>query len=344
MTTIDKICWVLTDDKAGTRHQCTGLATRLGWTAPLVLTSRPRWPWSALPARWWGAPLWSQKAEGAKLAPPWPDLLIVSGRGAVALGPAIRRASHGRTKLVAVQDPRLPLDRFDLVIAPRHDGLAGANVLAIDGALTGVTPERLEQARAEFSHLATLPSPRIGVLIGGGNRHFRFTATEADAIGQQLRTLAAHGASIMVTTSRRTDPAAQTALLAALDTHAAFVWDGHKSGPGNPYWGFLAWADHLLVTADSVSMLCEAISSGCPTEILPLPAKRLDGKFSRFHHDLQERGLCRLFEGRLTEFSPPPFDETGRAALAVQALFPKRVTPDRLVSEEALRYDGNHDA
>lgn len=320
MATIDKICWVLTDDKAGTRHQCTGLAARIGWPEPVIMTSRPRWPWSHLPARWWLAPLQSQRADGARLRAPWPDLLILSGRGAVALGPAIRHASAGRTKLVAVQDPRLPLDRFDLVIAPRHDRLAGANILAIDGALTGITPAVLAQAKQDFADLGRLPGPRVAVLIGGGNRHFRLASAEAERIGQQLRELADHGASVLVTTSRRTDAAAQRALQMALDGRAALFWDGHQGGASNPYRGLLAWADHLLVTADSVSMLCEAIGTGTPTQILPLPATRPDGKFAHFHRDLIERDLCRQFDGMLAHWSPPPFDETGRAAAAVRAL------------------------
>jgi mitochondrial fission protein ELM1 len=39
--------------------------------------------------------------------------------------------SGGKTFVVQTQDPRAPLDRFDLVIPPQHDGLTGPNVFPI---------------------------------------------------------------------------------------------------------------------------------------------------------------------------------------------------------------------
>ncbi|KAM0001651.1 putative mitochondrial fission protein ELM1 [Helianthus debilis subsp. tardiflorus] len=49
--------------------------------------------------------------------------------------------------------------------------------------------------------------------------------------------------------------------------------------------GHLAWADAFVITADSVSMLSEACSTGCTW------------KFAYFHKCLQERGMVRPFTG-----------------------------------------------
>ena len=71
------------------------------------------------------------------------------------------------------------------------------------------------------------------------------------------------------------------------------IWDGE--GP-NPYFAFLKFADHILVTEDSANMAAEAASTGAPVHILPMiPLKPAD-KFSRLHADLRERGAARPFE------------------------------------------------
>ena len=48
-------------------------------------------------------------------------------------------------------DARVRPDRFDLVVAPRHDGLGGANVISTRGALNRVTPARLAAAAPQFA-------------------------------------------------------------------------------------------------------------------------------------------------------------------------------------------------
>ena len=45
-----------------------------------------------------------------------------------------------------------------------------------------------------------------------------------------------------------------------------FIWDGAGK---NPYFAMLGWADAILVTADSVSMLSDACTTGKPVYLIP---------------------------------------------------------------------------
>lgn len=66
--------------------------------------------------------------------------------------------------------------------------------------------------------------------------------------------------------------------------------------PGdNPHLGHLAWADTFIVTADSVSMLSEACSTGKPVYVVG--GDRCRGKIAAFHRTLQARGATRPFTG-----------------------------------------------
>jgi uncharacterized protein len=116
-------------------------------------------------------------AIGVRLAPPWPNLLISSGRGSVAAALAIRKASKGTTFAIHIQTPYVRLSCFDVVVMPLHDSLRGKNVLVTRTALHRVTRKRLVEAEQSFKGaLSQLPRPMVAVLVGGSNGHQTFSA------------------------------------------------------------------------------------------------------------------------------------------------------------------------
>jgi len=305
----------VTDGTAGMENQCVGLAERIG--LPFAIKRiRPRVPWRWLPPALWPMPLATLEPAGDRLAPPWPRLLIGTGRLAVGPVLAVARASGGATFTVQLQDPRVSADRFGLVVAPAHDRLQGRNVIATLGALHGVTADKLAGARRTFADgLGQLPRPRVAVLVGGTNRAYRLGPAEARALGHALAALArTSGAGFMITPSRRTGAAQMKALAGALGDAVAVVWDGR---PPNPYLGYLAWADAVIVTADSVNMTSEALATGAPVHVAALPGG--SAKFRRFHDALARHGYTRPFKGVLESWRYGPLDETGRVAGEVRA-------------------------
>jgi mitochondrial fission protein ELM1 len=222
---------------------------------------------------------------------------------------AIRRASGGHTFAAQIQDPRVGRGEFDLLFVPEHDRLRGPRIHVTRGAIHRVTPARLTAELCRFPVLAGLPRPVLGVLIGGSNRSYRLgldrLATIADAIAGILR---AGGGSAVVTPSRRTGAAGIALLRQRLAGLPAEIWDGAGD---NPYYAYLAIADALLVTADSVSMVSEAVATGKPVHILELAGG--DAKFARFHNTMREAGVTRPFAGRIESWSYAPPDDTARA-------------------------------
>jgi len=316
----DPTVWVVCDDKQGITNQCVGLAEAIG-AEPLVKYSRPRLPWRILPAGWWPFPLAAQRRGADVLAPPWPDLIITAGRTGFAPAVEIRRRAAGKTLLVAIQNPRMRAELFDLIVVPAHDGLTGPNVLVTDGAPHRVTPARLAEAAAALApRLRGLPRPLVAVLIGGTNRGYRLTAETAAALGAQLAEFARrHRLSLALTPSRRTAPAVTAAFVAALAGLPTYVWDGEGD---NPYFGLLGLADAVVVTADSVSMTSEAAVTGKPIYILELPGD--GGKFAAFHRHMRNKGVTRAFQGGFERWTYPPLDDMARAADAVRRLLAAR--------------------
>ena len=309
------VVWVMHDGKAGMASQSLGLAEAAGFPfveKPLVV----RAPWRHLPPQLWLAPLTAVTHGEMRLAPPWPDLVIACGRNAAMPALAIRRASGGRTVAAQIQDPRVGRREFDIMFVPDHDRLRGTNVITTAGALHRVTPAKLAAARHRFPELAALPRPVLGVLIGGSNRAYRLTLDRLAAIGDQIAAcVRERGGSVMLTPSRRTGAAGVAVLRERLAGLPTAVWD--MTGE-NPYLAYLALADALLVTADSVSMVCEAAATGKPVHIIELPGG--DRKFARFHLAMRDRGITRPFAGRIETWRYPPLDDTARAGAALRAL------------------------
>lgn len=321
--TREPVCWVVSDGKAGMEIQCLGLAEALG-LRPLVKRIRTRAPWRWLPPLLWRDPLRALSPQGDSLTPPWPDLVIGSGRQSVAPVLAIRRASRRLRPerpayAIQIQNPTVDPARFDLVVTPRHDGLKGPNVLESLGSIHRVTAERLAAEAARWAPAAAgLPEPRITVLLGGNSKVFRFTAAEGKALGESLAAAArTAGGSLLVTPSRRTSPEALAAVRAALDGLPHLAWDG--SGD-NPYFGFLGLAQAVVATCDSVNMTTEAAATGRPVLVAPLPGG--SAKFRRFHAEMQAAGLTRPFAGRLEAWQPPLFDEPRRLAAEIRRRLP----------------------
>jgi len=91
------------------------------------------------------------------------------------------------------------------------------------------------------------------------------------------------------------------------------VWDG--SGD-NPYFAFLALADAIVATEDSVNMVTEAAGTGKPVYIQALKGR--SRQLARFHALMQERGATRPFEGRLETWTYAPINDTELVASAIR--------------------------
>ena len=300
------VVWALIDDRAGNRSQCLGVADALGldYRTQKIGTG----PLAKLPNALLGASFAGlNAATRAGLTPPWPDLVIAAGRRTAPVARKIRRLGGGNVFLAQVMHPGAGAGEFGLIAQPRHDraphrtgpGLkeSGDNVHSITGAPHRLTPERLaeeaERWRGRFDHL---PKPWIALIVGGTTRRRKFTNPMARELGARASKMALLvGGSLLVTTSRRTGAAAE-ALIGAVNAPAhVHRWQDSSQdvgGEDNPYHGYLALANGVIVTGDSVSMCSEACAGTGPVHIYAPPAL-ITPKHARLHAGLYEQGYAR---------------------------------------------------
>jgi mitochondrial fission protein ELM1 len=311
--------WALTTGEAGMRTQARGLARAVAdEVIEKVVLARP--PWRGLPSG--RLILRGLEPQSDLIAPPWPELIVSSGRRSALIAREARRRANDAPLLVHVQDPRAGGRDFGLIVAMDHDDVEGPNVVRVATALHDVTPERLAAAADSWrTRLSGLPRPLIGVIIGGPAGRASFGEAEGRALLAGVLALKAQcGGGVMVVPSRRT-PDEVLALFVAAGERDPQVQVWRREGD-NPYLGVLALADRLVVTGDSTSMVSEALATTHPVEVF---TPRLRRRHQGFVRGLEARGLIRIFDGSWTEPTPrAPVDATAEAAAAVRRLIAER--------------------
>lgn len=289
------VIWRFSDGKAGHDNQSRGLSealarlrpaeaitlSPLSFTTAIIGLSRGDLDdWRDLPA---------------------PDLLLGAGHGTHLSLLAARRSRGGRA--VVLMRPSLPLGLFDLCLAPEHDTPpVRPNVLATRGVLNRIQPS------------ATLEPDRGLLLIGGPSRHFGW---DDGGLHRQIAVILATDPAIRwtLTTSRRTPVSFLTAFAAGSEPHLTVI-PVTETGPD---WlpAQLAQAGRVWVSADSVSMVYEALTAGAAVGVLEVPQKR-PSHVSRGLQQLAADGWVTLFADWDRDRRLPrpgyPFNEAERCA------------------------------
>lgn len=315
----DKHTLALSDGAAGNANQARALALTI--TSSIEeLHVAPHAPWRWLSPHQLFASRYALGREFSHhLQPPWPALAIGCGRQAALATRLLRQGSAGACRTVQILDPRINPAHFDLVVAPQHDGLSGDNILSTVGSLNAIDDVWLQQARAAFADLHKLSTPRYALLLGGPTQAVNLDRDYWNQLETILSTrLRAEGASLMVSSSRRTPDWLRRAAREAFVGIPTQQWHGTDDGD-NPYAGFLAWADAIVVTPDSVNLLSEA--SATRASVWSFAPHPIRGKIGRFVDTLHGSGRIRYL-GQSAASSPiVPLRETARVGAEIRTRF-----------------------
>jgi mitochondrial fission protein ELM1 len=290
-----KLGWVITDDKIGMIVQCRGVADALGLAYHHKRVNPAGLRRLLAP---WMSPRRSERSgrPGTLLAPPWPSVAIATGRLSIPYIRALARLAGPATFTVVLQDPKTGVGTADVICVPEHDRLRGANVVTTLTAPHSFSPARLSQLRCRVPpEIAALPAPRVTVVLGGPSGTYRFTGADQRRLAGALASLAALDVSFLITPSRRTPKDLLQSVDEVTRRRPRLLWRGEGD---NPYPSFLAHADLLIVTADSVNMTGEACATGRPVYVF----KPTGGspKLARFHAALMRHGATRVMPEHLS--------------------------------------------
>ncbi|WP_420843691.1 mitochondrial fission ELM1 family protein [Marinobacter salexigens] len=247
------VIWLLTDNKPGHRNQLKGLGNRLRVKAGASLF------WvnaDDISVPLWRALLAVPPALDKSL--PHPDLIIAAGTGTHRLLLSLRRVR--KTKTLVLMKPGFPRSWVDGSIIPAHDGIApNRDTLVTEGVINSVTP------------LARITEkPEALLLLGGPSPHYDW---DDDVVfGQVTHLMGEYPQWRWTISGSRRTPGALRARLDELS--------GPRTTVANPDNTHEDWLNHRIaaskaiwVTPDSMSMVCEATTSGVPTGLFQLSGR-----------------------------------------------------------------------
>lgn len=253
--------WIISDGKPGHLNQSLGLAEALVRLEP-ALTFEVR-----------------SVEEGFGLlgGASKPKLLICAGRK-THLWSWLCKLRY-RAKCVVLMRPSLPLSCFDLVFVPEHDALIGKD-------------ERVQQTRGALNRM--LPGEKeIGsalVLVGGPSKHVVWSDQEVSDQICEI-TEANPDLAVDVATSRRTPASLVDRLQSESDLQII-----SPESVGRDWLPItLGKTERVWVTADSVSMVFEALTAGCAVSLISLESQP---------KSRTQRGMQILLEAGLVDMSP----------------------------------------
>lgn len=253
--------WILTHSRLGDLQQMEKLAAALGWpflVKRLVFRS-PNVPFLA--------GLLLERGASDSLDAPWPDLILCGEARTSVIALDLKRRSGGRIKIVCLGRPAGDPAQFDLVLTTAQYRLPkAANIVELALPLVAEAPAPANDGMLDVAR------PVTTVLVGGTAVPERLDDAAASSLARDvLARQQGTGGTLFVVTSPRTGAEAGAALAQAIPPpHVVHLW---RKGEDNPYRRFLAIADEVVVTSDSVSMVADALAAGKPVSVYRLPRR-----------------------------------------------------------------------
>lgn len=320
-----KTVWSLMDNRRGSVNQALGVLNALDATRFDVVEKKIEYTKLAALPNWirGRSLLGITKASKQSLVAPYPDYVLSISRRTAPIARYIKKKSPN-TKIIQLMHPgNAGLKEFDLVVVPEHDKnkKSAANMRYIVGCPHQMTVAYLEKARNEWADIfAKLPKPLTAVIIGGSIKGKPFPPEDVKSLCRDIKELKQKiGGSILITTSRRTGNDAEKIIKETLKDIPQYLYYWGASG-NNPYAGFLACADNIVITADSVSMCCEATGAGKPLYLFVGGDKWLTPKHKRFAQSLLDK-KCAVLLGDNTDISAPqPLNAAAEVAAMIEKL------------------------
>ncbi|RKU15396.1 hypothetical protein C6500_19625 [Candidatus Poribacteria bacterium] len=235
------------------------------------------------------------------------DIILSTGSSVAAVNLLLGRILGAKTVTCRRPSP-VGVRYFDLAILPMiswHQASRKDNICRTIGVPNPISPDLLDVKREQLKkELHLSDCPRIGVLLGGTDRHETITIEDAEWLSEICEATAERmNVQIFVTTSRRTPSDVTEYLVSTVkdtDWCPFFMTPDTSSELEDPYQAILALSDLLIVTADSFSMVCEAASSGRSVAVLTLSHKGVrPPKRHEVYRYMEESSIvnqCRLDE------------------------------------------------
>ena len=237
-------------------------------------------------------------------------VIISCGRKSVIPSIALKKRLGKEIFTIHIQDPKVSLKHFDLIISPEHDNIKGDNVLTTKGAIHYLTKKEIKD-NLNYLNVNKEKKKLVAFIIGGPNKYYNYNDQTIHQLFTKIKTLfTTDKYKIIIVPSYRTP---EKIIKKAFDTFN-FNHIVIKTVDKKAYLSALALADISVVTCDSTSMISEAAITGKPVYIAMMKSNKNNGRFKKFYSLLTDLGITRELKDSVEEWSYESLNEVNRVA------------------------------
>ena len=237
-------------------------------------------------------------------------IVISCGRKSVIPSAALKKRFGNEIFNIHIQDPKVSLKHFDLIISPEHDNIKGENVLTTKGSIHYLTKKEITD-NSKYLQLDKGKKKVVAFIIGGPNKYYNYSEEQIHFIFNKIKNLFTPDKfKIVIIPSYRTP---ERIIKKAFNT---FGFNHHvvKTIDKKAYLSSLALADYIIVTCDSTSMISEAAVTGKPVYTAMMKPNRSIRRFKSFYNQFKELGIIKELTDSIDSWSYDKLDEVNRIA------------------------------
>ena len=232
-------------------------------------------------------------------------IIISCGRKSVIHSIALKKRFKKDIFNIHIQDPKVSLENFYLIICPDHDNLRGDNVITTVGAIHYLTKKEIDK-NIKYIKIDKENKKLVSFILGGPNKYYDYSEKQIDIVFNKVKTLFTPDKyKLIIIPSYRTP---EKIIKKAYNTfsHSNIVF---KSVDKNAYLSALSISDIIVVTCDSTSMISESAITGKPIYVANMQPVRNNYRFKNFYSQFKKLGIIRDLENNVDLWSYNQLDE-----------------------------------
>ena len=243
------------------------------------------------------------------------DVIISCGRKSVIPSIVLKKNSNKKIVNIHIQNPKVSLENFDIVVAPDHDSVDGPNVLISKGAIHYLTLDEIHKAKDYLLSKIEKQKEVVTLILGGPTKYYNYDNESMIQIFSKInKQILEKNMQLIIIPSNRTPEKIIQFAKEYFNKNRLIVDSVDKQA----YLSSLALAKYIIVTCDSSSMISEAALTGKPVYVAMIPAMRNDIRFQKFRNLLESMNIIRKLEDSLDTWSYEKLDETNRIAKQIK--------------------------
>jgi mitochondrial fission protein ELM1 len=245
------------------------------------------------------------------------NIVISCGRKSVIPSIYLKKKYKNKIMNIHIQDPKVSLNNFDLIVAPEHDGLEGKNVLKSKGAIHYLRDNELEKNK-DYLKSKVNKEKLVTLIVGGPNKYYDFNDKIVEKIFSKIKSnFINKGYQLIFIPSMRTPQNIIDKAKIFFDENQIIITDVDKKA----YLSSLKLADYIIVTCDSTSMISEAAMTKKPIYVAQMPSIKKNYRFVKFFELFKSLNIIKDLENSVEKWSYEKLNETDKISSYIKEQF-----------------------